>query len=234
LRLFLDFDRVVAPQTSDMRETEYFPRDLYRYLADEVLVDCGAFDGDTLRRFLRTRGDAFRRVHACEPDPGNRARLEQWRAGLPPATREKITIEPYALGAMKAKASFEATGTVAAGTISAGGLEVDVAMIDDLTAAAAPTLIKMDVEGGELEALEGARTSIAAHTPVLAVCVYHTSDHLWRVPLKIAALSDRYSFHLRAHAEDCWDVSCYAVPTDRVLGYDEKPPSVARSPTWNA
>jgi FkbM family methyltransferase len=217
-RLFLDFDRVVAPQTEEMRETEYFPRDLYRYSAEEVLVDCGAFDGDTVRRFLNMRGDAFRRVHACEPDPANRARLEQWSAGLPPATREKIRIEPVAVGAAKGKARFAATGTAGSGVDSAGTFEVDIATIDDLTAAAPPTLIKMDVEGAELDALDGARTSISAHAPVLAVCVYHTSDHLWRVPLRIASMSDRFTFHLRAHAEDCWDVTCYAIPTDRVLG----------------
>jgi FkbM family methyltransferase len=218
-RLFLDFDRVVTPQTPEMRASEYFPRDLYRYLPDEVLVDCGAFDGDTVRRFLQVRGDAFRRVHACEPDPANRARFEQWSAGLPAATREKIRIEPVAVGAARAKARFAATGTAGSGVDRAGTFEVDIAAIDDLAAELPPTLSKMDVEGAELDALDGARRSISAHTPVLAVCVYHTSDHLWRVPLKIAALSDRYSFHLRAHAEHCWDVSCYAVPADRVLGY---------------
>jgi FkbM family methyltransferase len=217
-RLFLDFDRVLGPQTQEMRDTEYFPSDLYRYLPDEVLVDCGAFDGDTVRRFLHTRGDAIRRVHACEPDPANRARLEQWRAALPPATREKIRVEQVAVGATKGKARFAATGTAGSGVDSAGTFEVDIATIDDLTAAAPPTLIKMDVEGAELDALDGARTSISAHAPVLAVCVYHTSDHLWRVPLRIASMSDRYQFHLRAHAEHCWDVTCYAIPADRLSG----------------
>ena len=218
-RLFLDFDRVVAPQTEEMRETEYFPRDLYRYSPDEVLVDCGAFDGDSVRRFLRTRGDAFRRVHACEPDPANRARLEQWRLDLPPATRGKIRVEPFAVGAARGKARFAATGTASSGVQSSGSFEVDIATIDELTADAPPTLIKIDVEGAELDALQGARNSISARAPVLAVCVYHHSDHLWQVPLRIASLSDRYSLHLRAHAEDCWDVTCYAVPDDRVIGY---------------
>lgn len=217
-RLFLDFDRAVTIQTAEMRETEYFPRDLYSYLPDEVLVDCGAFDGDTVRRFLHLRGEAFRQVHACEPDPANRARFEQWSAQLPAGIRERIRVEPVAVGAAKGKARFAATGTAGSGVDSAGTFEVDIATIDDITAAAPPTLIKMDVEGAELDALEGARTCISVHAPVLAVCVYHTSDHLWRVPLQIASMSDRFSFHLRAHAEDCWDVTCYAIPGDRVLG----------------
>jgi FkbM family methyltransferase len=215
LRLFLDFDRVVAPQTGEMRDTEYFPRDLYRYSADEVLVDCGAFDGDTVRRFLRIRADAFRRAYACEPDPANRARFEEWLAGLAPATRAKIRVEPVAVGAAKGKARFAATGTAGSGVDTSGSFEVDIAAIDDLTAGCPPTLIKMDVEGAELDALNGAKKSISTHAPVLAVCVYHHSDHLWQVPLRIASMSDRYRIHLRAHAEDCWDVCCYAVPEDR-------------------
>jgi FkbM family methyltransferase len=216
-RLLLDFDRVAVPLTQDMRETEYFPRDLYRYVADEVLLDCGAFDGDTVRRFLQARGDAFRLVYACEPDPINRARFEQWSVTFPSTTREKIRLEPVGLGATKGRVRFAATGTVGSGVDRAGTLDVNITTIDDLTAGVPPTLIKMDVEGAELEALQGARATIATHAPVLAVCVYHASNHLWQVPLHIASMSDRYRFHLRAHAEHCWDVTCYAVPEDRIM-----------------
>jgi hypothetical protein len=128
-------------------------------------------------------------------------------------------VEPFAVGAAKGKARFAATGTAGSEVNASGSFEVDIATIDELTAEAPPTLIKMDVEGAELDALEGARKSISAHAPVLAVCVYHHSDHLWQVPLRIASMSDRYRFHLRAHAEDCWDVTCYAIPEDRILGH---------------
>jgi FkbM family methyltransferase len=213
-RLFLDFD-CPLPQTARMRQTEYFPPDVYRLLPDEVLVDCGAFDGDTVRRFLELRGDAFRRVYACEPDPANRARFEAWTATLPAARREKIRVEAVAVGAARGRARFAATGTVFAGVDAAGGFEVDIVPIDELTAGAPPTLIKMDVEGAELEALDGARRTVAGTPPVLAVCIYHRCDHLWQVPLRIAAMTEGYRFHLRAHAEDCWDACCYAVPQDR-------------------
>lgn len=216
-RLFLDFDRVISPQTPVLRDSEYFPDDIYTFSHDEVLVDCGAFDGDTVRRFLAKRGNSFRKIHACEPDPGNRARLEKWLSTLPTATRAKIFVEPVAVGALKGKVRFTATGTAGSLVKDAGTLEVDLAPIDELTQSTPPTLIKMDVEGAELDALSGARRSIEEHAPILAICVYHTSDHLWRVPLLIASMSSRYSFYLRAHAEDCWDVSCYAVPKERVL-----------------
>ena len=55
-----------------------------------------------------------------------------------------------------------------------------------------PTLIKMDIEGSELEALHGdAAAPSPSGRPALAVCVYHRPDHLWRIPLLLAQLAER-------------------------------------------
>ena len=75
-RLFLDFDFVREPQTPDMKRTEYFPDDLYRYLDDEVLVDCGAFRGDTILRFIESRKSKFSLIYGLEPDKKNFAALQ--------------------------------------------------------------------------------------------------------------------------------------------------------------
>ncbi len=40
----------------------YFPEDLFKLIADEVFVDCGAFDGDTLREFLARSSNTFRQI----------------------------------------------------------------------------------------------------------------------------------------------------------------------------
>ncbi len=216
-RLFLDFDRALTSQTPAMRNSEYFPDDLYSFLPNEVLVDCGAFQGDTVQRFLAKQGDSFARIYACEPDSDNRKHLEEWLSSLPGATHEKIIVEPVAVGAERGKARFTSGGDVRSLLTSDGTLEVNVATIDEITRVTPPTLIKMDIEGAELDALSGARHSIEKYAPVLAICVYHTSDHLWRVPLLIASLSSRYRFYLRAHAEDCWDATCYAIPIERAL-----------------
>jgi len=51
--------------------------------------------------------------------------------------------------------------------------------------------------------------------PIVAVCVYHRQDHLWRIPLMLRELSDEYEFFLRPHNEEGWDLVCYAVPRAR-------------------
>ena len=76
--------------------------------------------------------------------------------------------------------------------------------------------VKMDIEGSELEALWGARRILKEHSPVLAVCAYHTSDHLWQIPLLIHAIQPDYRLFLRRYAEGAFELVWYAVPPERV------------------
>ena len=74
----------------------------------------------------------------------------------------------------------------------------------------------MDIEGAELDALEGARRSIQTHRPILSICVYHKQDDLWRIPLFIHALVEDYRLFLRPHEVDGKELVCYAVPLNRL------------------
>jgi len=95
--------------------------------------------------------------------------------------------------------------------------EIKCASLDELFADAYPTYIKMDIEGAEMDALTGASRIIRDSSPVLAICVYHRIDHLWKLPLLLRSLSDKYTFFLRPHADACWDLVCYAVPLERLV-----------------
>ena len=77
---------------------------------------------------------------------------------------------------------------------------------------------EVDIEGFEVDALQGARETIQRQAPVLAVCVYHRQDHLWRIPLLLSSLRDDSAFFLRPHNEEGWDLLCYAVPRARLTG----------------
>lgn len=211
LRLHLDFDGLPAP-TPD----PYFPPDVLALRPGEVFVDGGAFDGDTLVPFVERCPD-FGAVLAIEPDATNaarlRARLADWNG-----VRERVEVQVAALGSRAGTARLASTGTMSSRTSAApgaDGIEIPVHTLDALCRDRRPTFVKLDIEGAELEALAGARETIARARPVLAVCTYHCHDHLWRVPLTIASLrgADRYA--LRAHHEEGWDVVCYAVPEER-------------------
>jgi FkbM family methyltransferase len=214
-RFALDFDGLPSPDVHD----QYFPDDLFKIRDDEVFVDCGAFDGDTLKALLEVHVPSFRgQIVALEPDPSNLQKLTQYVSALRQELRGRVSIMPLAAGARREKVSFAATGTAAAGIDHSGPLRVDCAPLDEILKDTDPTYIKMDIEGGELEALEGARTVIRRTAPILAVSIYHRPDHVWKIPLLISSIQPQYRYFLRPHNEEGWDLVCYAVPVNRFVG----------------
>ena len=103
-------------------------------------------------------------------------------------------------------------------TAERGTIAVSAETLDSLVDGGRPTFIKLDIEGFEVDALQGARKTIQREAPVLAVCVYHRQDHLWRIPLLLSSLRGDYAFFLRPHNEEGWDLLCYAVPRARLRG----------------
>jgi FkbM family methyltransferase len=198
-----------------VKEESYFLDSLYRIDDHEVFVDCGAYTGDTAEQVIR-RNPAFSRIVAIEADPGNFERLTKWIGTLDPAVASRISPLNIAVGAKRGKLRFQAGGGEGAKLATDGNVVVECVPIDDLATEAAPTFIKMDIEGAELDALEGARRSIQTHRPILSICVYHKQDDLWRIPLFIHALVEDYRLFLRLHEEDGWQLVCYAVPANRL------------------
>lgn len=210
-RLFFEFDDMAPGQV----ETIYFPPDLIRLRADEVFVDCGAFDGDTLREFLAVSSGTFGKYFAYEPDPGNFAKLAEVVADLPTAVRERIEMTRAATAMKDGTARFS-SGAGPSSHIGAGDLEVDAVVLDRHLGGQRPTFIKMDIEGAEPEALAGAARLICEHSPILAISCYHRQDHLWSLPLLINSINGNYAYYLRPHDLEGWDLVCYAIPRSRL------------------
>ena len=195
-------------------EVSYFLDSLYNLNPAEVFVDCGAFDGDTLREAIRRGG--FTRYIALEPDPGSFHALGFRIASLPPEIAARVSIHPCAAASTRGHVRFTAAGELSSGISSAGDVLVETAPLDELASDAAPTFIKMDIEGAEMDALEGARKVISRHHPLLAICVYHRQSDLWRIPLLIRSMWPGYRFYLRTHEPDGWQTVCYAIPPERL------------------
>lgn len=193
----------------------YFPSDLVADTDEEVQVDCGAFDGDSIRSFVR-RGKSFRHLYALEPDAANLAGLAASLKGLPDGLREKVTVWPYAVGDKDETVRFVESHDVSSKVSSSGeGTAIESRKLDSLPWSFRPTYIKMDIEGSEPNALAGGAELLKREMPVLAICLYHRTEHLWQIPSLIHALAPGYSLYLRRYAEDCWEQVCYAVPPSR-------------------
>lgn len=196
----------------------YFLDELFSLIPEEVFIDCGAFDGDTLRTFLSRTNGHFRHCVAIEPDSITFATLEAFVARLPREVRQKISLLHCAVGAERAMIPFQASGQLSSKSSHDGHSEVLALPISELPDLVRPvTFIKMDVEGAESDALWGARATIERDTPVLAICVYHTQADLWNLPLLMKEMCPDSDMHLRCHEGDGWQTVAYAVPPERAL-----------------
>jgi FkbM family methyltransferase len=212
-RLFLDFDSLPSPSSS----VQYFPDHLFDLNSEEVFIDCGAFDGDTIRAFMKRMDSLFKRIHALEPDPLNFRQLEEFIAALPQDVQSRIILHRIAAAEYRGQIGFALAGNASSAADATAMMKVDCAPLDQILSPEVPTYIKLDIEGAEMDALKGAAGLIRQHKPVLAVSVYHRQDHLWRIPLYLKTLFPGYQFFLRPHNEEAWDLICYAIPEERVV-----------------
>lgn len=185
----------------------YFIPEVARCLRDrEVFLDGGAHHGAVSLAFAAMTGNL--QVVAIEPDTANRAVLNERLGGLSGAE-----VLDCALAAQDGTAAFSEGYGYASKLSAFGQAQVSTRAIDSLDIA--PTFIKLHLEGGELDALRGARKTMHAHRPIVAATVYHNADGLSRTAGWLMRELDGYRFLFRNH---CWcgaGAVVYAIPRER-------------------
>ena len=83
--------------------------------------------------------------------------------------------------------------------------------IDDVIDESGCTFIKMDVEGSELKALEGAKETIKKFHPKLAISIYHKKEDIIEIPAYILSLHPNYKLYIRHYTFGDTDTVLYAV-----------------------
>ena len=85
-----------------------------------------------------------------------------------------------------------------------------VGLDEYLGTAADISFLKMDIEGSEVLALQGAEQLIRSSRPKCAICVYHRLSHLWEVPLLLKRYVPEYKLYMRHTTLIQSDTVCYA------------------------
>lgn len=195
-------------------QNTYFPQDLFRLNAKDAILDCGAYDGDTIRQALDSAGDSICSIDAIEADAISFARLKHFVETLPPELQQRIRLHPCALGEKRGQIRFECSGSVDS-KASDTGVMVDVVPMDELLLDRRCTFVKMDIEGAELDTLRGGRKVIERDRPILAICVYHTQNDIWRIPLLVREMLPEHHLYLRGYEGDGFQTVLYAISPER-------------------
>lgn len=178
--------------------------------ANEVYVDCGAFDGDTILKFHKAVNGKYEKIIAFECDATNEKRLCETvaRNGI-----TNVRVINKGVWSHKTKLHFQAEGTAISTIKNSGESSIEVDAMDHVIGKEKISFLKMDIEGSELPALHGAKNLIKKNRPKLAICVYHKPEDLITIPQYLKELVPEYRLFLRHHQCISWETVLYAFPS---------------------
>ena len=167
----------------------------------KIVVDGGGFIGDSALILSELNCD---RVIVFEPDPKN---LESLQKALNDNNiqADKVAIERLGLGSVDKVERLIQNNSGSSfyndkqWSSDLDTVDVPVTRLDSYTSDSekAIGLIKLDIQGLELEAIQGAIETIKRDRPVLAVSVYHTAKDFFGVKTLIDEQIGGYRFIIR-------------------------------------
>ena len=193
---------------------QYFLKNLIPKLENHIFVDIGAYNGDTIEQFLEFTDGKYERIYAFEPIHSSAELIKENLKGLP-----NFELYEVAASNKKDKCAYYCNDygeLTMATTIQSQGANDDIQYfytdtIDKVINGKRVTFMKMDIEGSELEALQGASETIKTNHPYLAICVYHKKEDLIDIISYCKKLVPEYKLYLRHHSVTPSDTVLYCV-----------------------
>ncbi len=188
----------------DIQYRQYFEDFLNLDEDNAVFADVGGFDGATSLEFIR-RYPRYRHIHYLEPQEGmmeiSKSKLKDFR-----------NISFYTKGASdsRGKIRFDVSGSSSRAS-DKGNAVVEVDRLDNIIEGKV-TYIKMDIEGAEGSAINGAKGIIEKYNPSLAISVYHKPFDFREIPFQILDISDKYKIYLRHYTEGFSETVMFFIP----------------------
>ncbi|KGK86064.1 FkbM family methyltransferase [Clostridium sp. HMP27] len=202
-RISARIDYVEEIKNSDM----YFDKKIINLSGNEVFLDVGAYNGDTLLDFINVSKKQYKKIILMEPDKNNHGNIVELIKN-----NGFKNVSLYKLGAYDKDGflKFSETNTDRSMITNEGSDLIQVTAIDNLKLNEKITFIKMDIEGVEREALIGATDTITKCRPKLAISAYHKKQDLFEIPLLIKKILPEYKIYFRHYTDSIYDTVCYA------------------------
>lgn len=225
---------IVAPPaargTLDYSKTTTFILEQYQYKdrvkvdPGDVCLDLGACLGDT-SIWMIEKGAAH--VHAFEIDQANRECMASTFAVN--SAYARIKIIPAAVSDKDSMLYMARNDyNVGAGHIQSDRpqgpcLEIESLTLDNYCSQLSlkPDFIKMDIEGAELDAINGAAGIFERHRPKFAICIYHKWEHRWQIPIRLAELCPDYNFYVKK-SHPVFETVFYGCPCEKLTDSNQE------------
>ena len=191
------------------RAIQYFDiEEVYPKSEDEVFIDAGCYNGQTSLNYGKLC-DGKVKIVAFEPEHSNYLECDRR------LKRSGYEYELYECATWSEETSlnfFSAEGETYASSIRKNGNNsVKADSIDHILKGRKATYIKYDVEGSELEALEGSIETIQKYRPKLAISLYHKPEDVIEIPDFLENLNMDYRYYIRQYQTRMQETTLYAI-----------------------
>lgn len=173
---------------------------------NETYVDLGAYNGDTIREILEFTRGKYAGIYALEPDRKNFKKLSKFVDGMP-----HVFAHNAAAWCIDTELPFAAKAGRQSAISASSDTMIQARSVDSILGKKTATIIKMDVEGFEREAIWGASQTIARYSPKLMIALYHRNEDIFELPLLIKSINPNYKLYIRHQLYiPAWETNLYA------------------------
>lgn len=185
----------------------FLPKKTLKFLNNKDFIDCGAYIGGSALIFEKYFNP--RKIYAFEPDIENYAHMLN---AIKLNDLKKVVPIKMGVGSKEGMANFLPMQSLSQITSNNSDNKIEVTTIDKhiFERNLDVGLIKMDVEGFELNALKGAESTINEFKPVLSLSIYHNAEQFINVIKFVQELSLDYKIIIR-HLSDIPIIETYLI-----------------------
>lgn len=191
------YNKIASPYSK-----QYF-EDFMKNIPD-IFIDGGGFDGDSILSAIENH-IRFNKIYFFEPDINSLIKAKE-------NLKDVEGIEYFQCGISDSEKylKFNAKGTLGSSFIDDGNIKLKCIALDDVIKED-KAYIKLDIEGAEIDAINGAKRLINNNSP-FAICVYHKPSDIWEIPLLIQNINPNYQLYLRHYSNNIFETVLYGVP----------------------
>lgn len=198
--------------------SQYFALEPFRHKnPKEIFIDCGAYIGDTIEKYLENKEGCFKKIIAFEPDEVNFNKLSKQVENMKRMWNvrgDAIELHCCGVGEKTEELGFErydrncGVGSKFLPSVS-DGMTCKVISLDEYLSEPY-SFLKADVESYEYQMLLGAEKGIRRFKPLLAICIYHNAVDMYSIPLLVKKMVPEYNLVIKQHLDDLSETVLYA------------------------
>ena len=198
-----------------LRDNKYFPIDIpINLITDEVFVDCGAYNGNTLDTFIKRTEGKFKSIYAFEPSTEGFAALNEFISNNKLANRTELY--QIGLGSRDENVFFnDSMGDECHFTSEKKDTSKQRLKLDTILKEKDFTYIKVHAEGDDFDIIIGGINVISKQRPIIAITTFHNRNDFFNIPDFFITHLLNYSFYFRAYCYCGIETVLYAVPNER-------------------